>query len=427
MALYHTCMWAGDGLGSDDFPDCGRSDDTCPDGLATVAQSHSGSGEVPCKTTAVSMAPEHPATISTRTYCCDNSDHNIKWSFCSIHGTDGNTAENPGYCPGDCPEGRYRVALDQHAPECSSGAASTCCVPTAQTLDTDLPESDLSKAEALDMFLLDTEGYCTEDLPSSTSRRRQVVEDTTHRELGVASLQEEVKNHQDPTHTHIERPLEERGIILEHPAVLREVEDLITDLLDDRASPNEVDAWNGAVRDDYPFLQTYALEPYMNEFPNRTSFAHYGDYLAYHGINYGGVRDIACGPNYFNAHIAYKRDEDAEKPLVCNCGDVNVCGADGTGCPSTDADEDDDDDDDDDDDRSELRIRDSVGSPHLNHLFKRAGGKKKPYTVKITFPDGTQISRVIESYPVSTDRTYAGETISHSPLTFTVSWTSRVA
>jgi hypothetical protein len=397
VALYHTCTWTGETDG--DFTNCGNSDDTCPDGLATVAQSQSGSGEVQCNVVGVSMAPDHAATYSVRTYCCDNSDRNIKWGFCGKYGTDGNTAESPGYCPGDCPDGRYRVALDQHAPECSSGAASTCCVPTAQTLNTHLPEGDLSKAEALDLFLRDVDGYCFNDTETSENLRRELDDSTTGNVSGTAIQKEKHQNKRTADYdlTVLENGLNKRDFILQHPAVLSEVEELVTNLIDSLASGNQIDAWNSGIGEDYPFLQSYALEPYMEEFPNRTSFAHYGEYLSYHGLDYGGPRDIVCAPDYFNNRIQAKLGKGKEVDLFnCNCAGASVCGLDGRSCSTSDVD-------DDDGDRSELRIRSSQEGDHLNHLFARdGGGKKRPYEYNIVCADGVVITGTFYSFPVST-------------------------
>lgn len=185
MALYHTCTWTGE-ASSGGFTECGKSEAECPSGLSAVAQSRSGSGGVQCNVVGVSEAPGHPVTISVRTYCCDQQDHNIKWGSCSRHGMDGNTKDNPGHCPGDCPDGRYRVALDAKAEECSSGAASTCCVPMASTLNTDLPEDVLGQAEALDLFLNDVQGYCHNDTASSNPKRRQLDDSVAGNTSGMA-------------------------------------------------------------------------------------------------------------------------------------------------------------------------------------------------------------------------------------------------
>lgn len=189
MVLYHTCTWAGE-AGSGGFTDCGEDEGACPNGLSAVAQSQSGSGGVQCNVVGVSEAPGHPETHSVRTYCCDQQDYNIKWEFCSKHGMNGNTKDNPGHCPGDCPDGRYRVALDTISQECSSGAASICCVPMASTLNTDLPEDVLGQAEALDIFLNDAQRYCINDTTSSSPQRRQVDESTTVNGSGTAKLHE---------------------------------------------------------------------------------------------------------------------------------------------------------------------------------------------------------------------------------------------
>lgn len=70
MMLYHTCTWTGKAT-SGDFTDCGDSEAVCPDGLSLVAKSQSGSGGVQSNVVAVSQANGHPATHSTRSYCCD--------------------------------------------------------------------------------------------------------------------------------------------------------------------------------------------------------------------------------------------------------------------------------------------------------------------------------------------------------------------
>jgi hypothetical protein len=235
---------------------------------------------------------------------------------------------------------------------------------------------------------------------------------------------------------------------------------LLTDLFDSRASHEQIDAWDSGVAEDYPFLQTYALEPYMNDFPNR-SFANYGDYLEYHGMNYGGVRDVACARDYFDTHVAATlgdEGKDADPPLTCNCGGARVCGDNGENCsigsdvdegadgggdsddpngdggvPAADDDDGDacseddencqdgvpvpegsDDSDEDEDDEEEnpeipekLRTRDQQeGSQHTNHLVKRAGGKPRTFYVKFTSPDGTgtDFNHPVTSWPVSTFR-----------------------
>jgi hypothetical protein len=384
MILYHTCTWTG-GATSGDFTDCGKSEASCPDGLSLVAQSQSGSGGVQCNVVGVSEADGHPATHSVRSYCCDAQDYNIKWSSCSKEGMGGNTKENPGHCPGDCSEGRYRVALDKLAGECASGAASICCVPAANTLNTDLPEDVLGQAEALDIFLKDPQGYCHNDTTSSTPARRQV-----------------------------ERPLEERDIILQHPAVLSEVENLVSDMLDNIASHNQIDAWDSGVEEDFPFMRFDALESYMDEFPNRSSFADYSDYLKYHGMDYGGVRDVACSMNYYNSRSARELEsDDAPKPLVCHCSGEIVCEAGDEDCIEFESD--DEDGDDDIDHGDELRRRGLDESEILHILFERArtkqpgkgtkarGGEERDFEYDFKAADNTLFQGFMRSFTVSTD------------------------
>lgn len=183
VSLYHTCTWSGDLLeNGDGLIACGLGEesegDSCPDSLSPVARSRSGSGAVQCEVLDVSPAT-HRVTYSVRSYCCDTSDRNLKWGSCSKEGTDGHTEDDPGHCPGDCPEDRYRVALDQHAPECSSGAAATCCVPMASTLDTNLEEEVRSQAEALDLFLHEAEEYCSNDTAKLLAESADADESTT--------------------------------------------------------------------------------------------------------------------------------------------------------------------------------------------------------------------------------------------------------
>lgn len=171
VSLYNKCAWDGNGNGEDS---CGDSDSTCPDERSKVAESASGSGDVQCAVVGVSMAADHAATFSVRPYCCDKSDHNIEWTACRKLGMDGHNPEDPGHCPGDCPNGIYRVALDQHAQECTSGAASICCVPNAQTLTEDLPVGDVRLAEAVDLFMADPEGFCVAGNDDSSLERRDI-------------------------------------------------------------------------------------------------------------------------------------------------------------------------------------------------------------------------------------------------------------
>jgi hypothetical protein len=369
MMLYHTCSWSGKST-SGGFTNCGES---CPDGLSLVAQSQSGSGGVQCNVVGVSESEGHPATYSTRSYCCDKQDYNIKWEFCSKGGTNGNTKETPGHCPGDCPEGRHRVALDSLAPECSSGAASTCCVPQANTLNTDLPENVLGQAEALDLFLSDPQAYCVNETTDSSPERRQV-----------------------------ENSLEQRDIILQHPAVLSEVENLVSDMLDSIASHNQIDAWDSGIEEDFPFLRFDSLESYMDQFPNRTSFADYNDFLRYHGMDYGGVRDVACSLSYYNSRSGQELGSgDAPKPLVCHCSDEIVCEAGDKSCVGFVEDDDasgaDDEDDDDDGHIDELRRRGLDESEILHILYERAtkknkgprGGERRPYKYNFKSADGS--------------------------------------
>lgn len=92
----------------------------------------------------------------------------------------------------------------------------------ANTLNTDLPENVLGQAEALDIFLQDPQGYCLNDTASNSSPERRQVKTT----------------------------LEERDIILQHPAVLSEVEALVTDMLENIASHDQIDAWDSGIEDD---------------------------------------------------------------------------------------------------------------------------------------------------------------------------------
>lgn len=382
MMLYHTCTWTGKAT-SGDFTDCGDSEAVCPDGLSLVANSQSGSGGVQCNVLAVSQAEGHPATHSTRSYCCDEQDHNIKWEFCSKHGLGGSTKDNPGHCPGECPDGRFCVALDKLSEECSSGAASICCVPEADTLITDLPEDVLGQAEALDIFLQDPQGYCHNDTAS----------------------------HSIPERRQAETALEERDIILQHPAVLSEVEALVTDMLDNIASHDQIDAWDSGIEEDYPFLRFDSLESYMDRFPNRSSFADYNDYLKYHGMDYGGVRDVACLFNYYSSRSAKKlKSEDVGEPLICRCTET-VCGAGNNACSNEEGDDEDDDDESDDENEhgDELRRRGLDETEIIRILFERAksgkarGGEERSFVYGFTAADGTPFQGSMRSHTVSTN------------------------
>lgn len=181
--------------------------------------------------------------------------------------------------------------------------------------------------------------------------------------------------------------LEERDIILEHPAVLSEVEDLVSSMLDNIASHNQIDAWDSGVEEEFPFMRFDALESYMDVFPNRSSFADYGEYLRYHGMDYGGVRDVACSMNYFNARSAQEvGNNDADKPLTCHCSGEIACRANDQIClDEEDYDGDDEDDDDSEDEEDvdhgdELRKRGLDESEVLHILVERARAKrpKKP-------------------------------------------------
>lgn len=135
---------------------------------------------------------------------------------------------------------------------------------------------------------------------------------------------EEVADPRTPVSEHL---LEERAIVLKHPAVVSEVNELALDGLDKIASHDQIDAWDNGVHEQYPYMQFASLQDYMSEFPpNRTSFADYQDYLQYHGMSYGGARDVACAPNYYSARIARKQgNDDAGKPLECRCSSETVC------------------------------------------------------------------------------------------------------
>lgn len=195
-------------------------------------------------------------------------------------------------------------------------------------------------------------------------------------------------------------PLEERDIILQHLAVLSEVESLVSDMLENIASHNQIDAWDSGVEEDFPFMRVDALESYMNEFPNRSSFADYNDYLKYHGMDYGGVRDVACSMNYYNSRSARESgSDDAGESLECHCSGNTVCEAGDESCI---------DDEDDDAGPDELRRRGFEDFEDLNFLLERAskprGGQERSFTYDFTAAsDGTQYSGTIRSHTVSID------------------------
>lgn len=181
--------------------------------------------------------------------------------------------------------------------------------------------------------------------------------------------------------------------------MLTEVETLVSDMLDNIASHNQIDAWDSGVEEDFPFMRLDSLESYMDQFPNRSSFADYGEYLRYHGMDYGGVRDIACGLNYFNARSGRELgDDNVKPPLVCHCSGEKVCVKGDRSCVFGDEGV---------DHGDELRRRDLEDSEDLDDfetLFERAGkprgGEERDWSYDFTTDDGVYFHGVFWSHTV---------------------------
>lgn len=167
---------------------------------------------------------------------------------------------------------------------------------------------------------------------------------------------------------------------------------LIADVLGDDPTQNHIDIFNDAVGEDYPWLQTGTLQPYMEGLDPSPS----GNPVVYrdgHGIDYSGEQNIACALNFYNDHIgALLGDEEAD-PLNCDCHGSVECGKDGSSCSASLDSEDPD------HLIDELRIRDEVPEDQGAVLEKRGNPRKFRYTFKDAM--GNVHKGTIESYSVS--------------------------
>jgi chitinase len=145
MELYGKCHWGP-------APDCF---DVCAAGETFVAHSATGSGGAICK--------KSPQAWDLRPYCCSAQEENSRWGDCQLYESVGFGPAKQGFCRSGCPTDRIRVAMEGSGDYCKQGAMSTCCTSTSQTVTKELTLENLRFRAALETFLSDREGYCSND------------------------------------------------------------------------------------------------------------------------------------------------------------------------------------------------------------------------------------------------------------------------
>lgn len=154
MELFGKCYWG-------EAPDCHGS---CPSDETYLASSREGSGGAICNN------HKDSGSFYDRPYCCGAQEKNSKWEDCQLYTDIGvGPAKGNGFCRSGCPADRIRVAMDGWAYGCKQGAMSSCCASTVQTITTELTLEDQRFEAALELFLGDREGYCSNPGPFGKS------------------------------------------------------------------------------------------------------------------------------------------------------------------------------------------------------------------------------------------------------------------
>jgi chitinase len=152
MELFGKCHWGP-------APNCGPS---CSSDETYLAWSGTGSGGAICNN------QKGTGSFFDRSYCCGEQEEDSRWEDCQLYDNIGiGPAGGKDFCRTGCPSDRVRVAMDGWGGVCKQGALTTCCTPKSQTVTKELTLEDTRFTAALDMFLGNRDGYCSDDLGSS--------------------------------------------------------------------------------------------------------------------------------------------------------------------------------------------------------------------------------------------------------------------